>query len=124
MIPIEEWDDIESAEEAGFVPDDELNPNYFEQEMEAREHQLKRDISYVIIREWIGQQSSDRGLRKSYGLWILIILSIETLAFTTAFVLASIGIIKIENATLPYWLGALIIEVIGIVSIIARGRIT
>jgi hypothetical protein len=51
----------------------------------------------------------------------LIALLIELLAFTTVFVLFASGVIKFDTASLSVWIGALVIEVIGLVAAIAKG---
>ena len=97
------------------------NPETFEQVLEEKRHLLDKSTTESIINEWREQQSADRKLRQKYSNWLLGVFLAQILTFTAIFWLASFKIVVIETSQLTYWLGALVIEIIGLVSIIATG---
>jgi len=99
-------------------------PRSFLEELRYQQHELEKHKIDAVLEEWRNQQEADRKLRKNFGHWLVCILAFQLLAFTTVFILVSIGIAKVDSVALPIWIGSLVLEVIGLVIAIVRGLFT
>jgi len=99
-------------------------PSSFEEQLQNLQHELERHKIDSVLEEWRNQQKEDRALRKTYGRVLLWVLVGELIAFTLMFYLNAFGLVKIDPVVLGTWIGALVIEVIGLVVAIAKGLFT
>ncbi len=115
------FDSIKIAESVKLFRGAELKPGTFSEQLEINKFNIEKFKIEQVIETWSCQQREDRGMRKEYGKWLLVFLGTQLFLMDAVLVFSLFKSNPINTEALPYWLSALVIEVIGLVTVVAQG---